>query len=139
MNDTIEVLMVDDNKGDTILVKEAIAKAELPYHMNVVKDGVAAMDYLRRVDAPRLGLIILDLKLPRKTGREVLQEIQADDVLRAIPLIVLSSSRSELEKTQPAGLPDRCFIVKPSTFTGYVQMIQAVEAHRRELHKEEPR
>ena len=134
MAKAIEVLMVEDNRGDVVLVQEAVATAGLHYHITVVPDGVEALDYLQRrgrhAEATRPDLIVLDLKLPRRSGREFIADINPDPVLRCIPTVVLSSSRSELEVAQAQGSPSRICMVKPNTFPGYVEAAQRIEAFR---------
>lgn len=130
----IEVLMVEDNRGDVVLVEEAMAKAGLAHTVTVVPDGVEAMDYLHRrgayAEAARPDLIVLDLKLPRKSGREVLAEIRPDSALNAIPVVILSSSRSELEVARAHGRPEERCIAKPTTFAGYVDLVKVIEEFR---------
>jgi CheY-like chemotaxis protein len=134
MNKAVEVLMVEDNRGDIVLLEEAMRKSGLSHRINTVKDGVEAMQYLNREDkfagASKPELIILDLKLPRKNGREVLEEIRRDPGLRDIRLVVLSSSKSELAlamATKPTA--PKC-MVKPSTFDGYIELVKNIEAFR---------
>ena len=130
----VEVLMVEDNRGDVVLIETAIERVGLPYHVTVVSDGAAAVEYLYRrgkyAESPRPGLITLDLKLPRKNGYEVLEEIRRDPELRDIPLVLLSSSNSELKRARSYGLPAECYLVKPGTFQGFVELVQAIEAFR---------
>ena len=130
----VEVLMIEDNRGNVVLVQAAMDKAGLTHHLTVVSDGAEAVEFLFRrgkyADSPRPGLIMLDLKLPRKNGREVLDDIQADSVLREIPLVIVSSSRSELELSRVYKLPSECYLEKPSTFQGFVELVQAIEAFR---------
>ena len=131
----VEVLMVEDNRGDVVLVKEAMAKAELEHNVTVVTDGMDAMDYLHRrgkyTGVFRPDLIVLDLKLPRKSGLEVLDEIRRDPALSSIPVVVLSSSVSELEIAQSRSRPGERCIAKPATFAGYVDMVNIIEAFRK--------
>ena len=138
---SLEVLMVEDNRGDVILVQEAMRKAGLTHRVRVVKDGVEALEYLRRqgsyAAATRPDLIILDLKLPRKSGREVLDEIQPDPFLNDIPLVVFSSSQSELASARSHKFRAKSYIVKPSTFEGYVEFVQIIEKYRQAGLKEE--
>jgi CheY-like chemotaxis protein len=100
--------------------------------MNVVRDGVEAMKYLRRQppyeNAPRPDLIVLDLKLPLKNGREVLEEMEPNPEWRDIPIVLLSSSRTELELARSIQLPAQSFMVKPSTFAGYVELVRSITA-----------
>lgn len=138
----VEVLMVEDNRGDVVLVQAAMEKVGLTHNVTVVSDGAEAIDFLHRRGpyalAPRPDLIMLDLKLPRKCGREVLNEIQLDPVLRAIPLVFLSSSRSELELARAFQLPAECYLEKPNTFQGFVDLVRAIEAFRCKAAKEKP-
>ena len=134
MNKNVEVLMVEDNRGDIVLLEEAMRKAGLSHHVNTVKNGVEAMAYLRRqgefTGASRPDLIVLDLKLPRKNGREVLEEIRRDPELSDIRLVVLSSSKSELALAMAdKPVAPKC-MVKPSTFEGYIELVKKIEAFR---------
>jgi chemotaxis family two-component system response regulator Rcp1 len=136
----VEVLMVEDNRGDVVLVQAAIEKAELPYHVTVVSDGVEAVEFLHRrgpyAQSPRPELIMLDLKLPRKYGCEILEEIQLDPVLAKIPVVLLSSSKSELKRARSYNLPAECYQEKAGTYEGFVELVQAIEAFRQEAGKE---
>ena len=136
-----EILIVEDNRGDVVLMQEAIEGEGLSCHVVVLPDGVEAMAYLHRegkyAGAVRPDLIVLDLKLPRKGGREVLEEIRPDPELNAIPLVVLSSSRSELQLARPRTLAGQCCMVKPSTFAGYLELVQTTEAFRQQHSKGE--
>lgn len=139
----VEVLLVEDNSGDVILLQEAMEHAGLTHAVNVASDGVEAMKFLRRsgkyAQAPRPDLILLDLKLPRKNGREVLAEILPDPTLGKIPVILLSSSRSELELAKAYELPPECYIVKPGTFEGFIDLVRKIETLRcRSLEKKSP-
>jgi two-component system, chemotaxis family, response regulator Rcp1 len=135
----IDVLMVEDNPGDVILVREAVTKSNVPFRVTVVRDGVEAMSYLRRegkfADAPRPDLMVLDLKLPRKSGREVLRDMAQDPAVQRMPVVVLSSSRSELELARSSLLRTQTFMVKPGTFSEYVEMIRAMEAFRNQAER----
>jgi CheY-like chemotaxis protein len=137
----VEVLMVEDNRGDVVLVQAAIEKAELPYHVTVVSDGAEAVEFLHRrgpyAQAPRPELIMLDLKLPRKNGCEILEDIQPDPVLGKIPLVLLSSSKSELKRARSYNLPAECYLEKAGTYQGFVELVQAIEAFRQEAGKEQ--
>ncbi|MGO8744882.1 MAG: response regulator [Thermoguttaceae bacterium] len=137
----VEVLMVEDNRGDVVLVEAAIEKAELPYHVTVVSDGDEAVEFLHRrgpyAQSPRPELIMLDLKLPRKNGCEILEDIQLDPALGKIPLVLLSSSKSELKRARSYNLPAECYLEKASTYQGFVELVQAIEAFRQEAGKEQ--
>ncbi|MDD5720754.1 MAG: response regulator [Candidatus Krumholzibacteria bacterium] len=130
----LEVLIVDDNRGDVVLLREAIRQAALNYRVHVVRDGVEAVDYLHRRgeygESRRPDLILLDLKLPRKNGREVLDEIRPDDSLWRIPLVALSSSASELEHARASGLPAERCLAKPDSYEGYVALVRDIDALR---------
>lgn len=135
MIDGIDVLLVEDNRSDVILLREALAQAGINYNLHLAKDGVIAMEFLRRqgafASAPRPDLVILDLNLPRKDGREVLAEVMADDDLRRIPLVVLTSSMTDRDIIGTFGLPEECYLVKPTLFNDYVEMSKSIEAFRR--------
>jgi len=130
----VEVLMVEDNRGDVVLVREAMAAAGFEHCLNVVPDGVEAMAYLHRkgpyAHAARPDLVVLDLKLPRKSGREVLDEIRPDPDLNRIPIVILSSSKSELELARSQYRPEERCIAKPSTFGNYVELVKLIETFR---------
>ncbi len=130
----VEVLMIEDNRGDVVLVEAAIEKAGLPYHVTVASDGVEAVEFLHRrgeyAESLRPDLIMLDLKLPRKNGCEVLDEILHDPVVTKIPLVLLSSSKSELKRARSYGLPPECYLEKASTFEDFVELVRAIEAFR---------
>jgi len=130
----IEVLMVEDNPGDVVLVREAAVKAGLPYRITVVHDGVEARAYLhgqgQYAGAAQPDLIVLDLKLPRRSGREVLEDIRQLPALQAVPVVVLSSSRSELGLVRTHMQPTQTTTVKPGTFAGYVEVVEAIETFR---------
>lgn len=134
MNEIV-VLLVEDNRSDVILLQEALEQAGICYHLHVVKDGVAAMDFLRRrgsfIHALRPDLIILDLNLPRKDGHEVLAEITDDDVLRHIPIVILTSSTLDKDNVRKFGLPKWHYLIKPVSFNDYVEVVKVIDAFRR--------
>ncbi len=140
---TVEVLVVEDNRGDVVLMQEAMKQAALSYRVTVISDGTEAMDFLhhrgKHVRAPRPDLILLDLKLPRKNGREVLDEIRPDPSLREIPVVLLSSSHSELDLARSHELPPECYVVKPGTYEGYVALVRDIEAFRQRAAAETSR
>ena len=127
----IEILMVEDNPGDVRLTVEALQEAKVANHLSVVSDGVEAMDFLRRrgryAEAPRPGLVLLDLNLPRKDGREVLAEIKADPQLRRIPLVVLTTSSAEPDVLRAYDLHANCYITKPVDFERFMQVVRSIE------------
>ena len=137
----IEVLMVEDNPGDVLLVQEAVAETGLAYNIHVVRDGVEAMEYLRakgrHCGAARPDLVVLDLKLPLKGGREVLGEVRRDPSLHGIPIVLLSSSRSEMELVKAQRQSPKSCMVKPGTFKGYCNLVRAIESFRQETETTE--
>jgi CheY-like chemotaxis protein len=132
----MDVLMIEDNRGDQVLIQEAMAKLGLEHRLTVVRDGVEALKYLRAEEpyagGARPDLIVLDLKLPRKNGREVLEEIHGAPAWSRIPIVLLSSSRSELELARAIPVPVRRCMVKPNTFAGYVELVRSIEAFYRQ-------
>ncbi len=125
-----EILMVEDNPGDVRLTREAFAYAGISGRLNVVHDGVEALAYLRRetpfLEAARPDLILLDLNLPRKDGREVLAEIKADPLLKRIPVVVLTSSQAEEDVLRAYSLCANCYIPKPVLFDQFLRTIQSI-------------
>ncbi len=130
--DRLEILMVEDNAGDVVLLDEGFVQAGVAYHISVATDGVEAIEFLRRqgayAQAPRPDAIVLDLKLPRKGGREVLAELALAPDLCDIPVVVLSSSQSELEVVRSQHPFGGVCIAKPSTFAGYVEIARTIIA-----------
>jgi two-component system response regulator len=127
----IEILLVEDNPADVLLTKEALTDTKLPYFMHTVGDGVHAMRFLRKQDkysdARRPDIIMLDLNLPVKDGREVLAELKADKDLRRIPVIVLTTSSREQDVTTSYDLGANCYIVKPVDFTEFCDVVKSIE------------
>lgn len=128
----IDILLVEDNPGDIDLTREALGRGKLHNTLHVAQDGVAAMDFLGRVGkkyaaAPRPDLIILDLNLPKKDGRQVLAEIKADDDLKRIPVIILTTSGAEEDILKTYNLHANCFITKPIGFKQFLHVVQSIE------------
>ncbi len=127
----LEILMVEDSLADVRLTKRALSRSRLPSHLHVVRDGVEAMAFVQRrepyADAPRPSLILLDLNLPRKNGREVLAEIKADASLRSIPVVVLTTSLAPEDVRTCYQLHANCFLVKPVDLESYTATILAIE------------
>ena len=127
----VEILMVEDNPGDVGLTREALRESGLLNHVSVVKNGVEAMAYLRREgeygDAARPDLILLDLNLPKKDGREVLAEIKADARLRRIPVVVLTTSSAEKDILEAYDLHANCYITKPVNLDQFSAVVRAIE------------
>jgi CheY-like chemotaxis protein len=129
-DDPIHILLVEDSPTDVMITREAFDYYKLLNPLHVAEDGVAAMEFLRREgrhrDAPRPGLVILDLNLPKKSGREVLQELKADPDLMNIPVVVLTTSKSEEDVAKTYGLHANCYITKPVDFTRFVEVVRRI-------------
>jgi two-component system, chemotaxis family, response regulator Rcp1 len=127
----IEILMVEDNPGDVRLTKEAFKDAKLHNNLNVVGDGVEALAFLRRegeyIHVPRPDVIMLDLNLPRKDGREVLEEIKNDPDLRRIPVVILTTSESEGDILAAYNLHANCYITKPVNLGQFVEIVKNIQ------------
>ena len=128
---TFEMLLVEANPGDVRLVLEALRDGDLPCHLNVAKDGMEATDFLwhrgTHRDAPRPDLILLDLNLPGKNGREVLQELKADPELCSIPVAVFTSSAAPSDLDKAYQLHANCYIRKPSDLDEYMSVVRSIE------------
>jgi chemotaxis family two-component system response regulator Rcp1 len=127
----IEILLAEDSPTDVMLAEEALAEAKVNNNLHVAKDGVEAMAFLRRegkyTDAPRPDLILLDLNMPRKSGSEVLTEVKADDHLKQIPVVILTTSQAEQDVARAYGLHANCYISKPVDFEQFTSVVQAIE------------
>jgi CheY-like chemotaxis protein len=127
----IEILLIEDNSGDARLAKEALRDAKVRNNLSWVPDGVDALAYLRRegkhADAPRPDLILLDLNLPRKDGREVLSEIKADDNLKRIPVVILTTSQAEEDILRAYHLNANCYITKPVDLDQFIKVVKTIE------------
>lgn len=128
---SLEILVVDDNAADVRLIQEAFRERKIHDRMNVARDGVEAMAFLRRqgryADATRPDLIFLDLNLPRKDGREVLAEIRADPGLARIPVVIFTTSRAETDVATGYDLHANCYLVKPVDLDDFIGVIQRTE------------
>ena len=122
----IEVLLVEDNPGDVNLTRIALADREIKVNLSVVADGVEAMNFLHR-HIVHPDLILLDWNLPRKDGPEVLIEIRADERLRRIPVIVLTTSQAQEDILRAYDLSANCYITKPVDFDRFVEIVQSIE------------
>ena len=127
----IEILLIEDNPGDVDLAREALESGKVHNSLHVVSDGEAAMDFLRGqgryAAAPRPDLVLLDLNLPKKDGRQVLAEIKSDPALRAIPVVILSTSRAEEDILKTYDLHANCYITKPIDLHQFIKVVQAIE------------
>ena len=128
----IEILLVEDNDADVRLTKEAMRESRLLNKLNVVKDGVEALAYLRKENqysnANRPDLILLDLNLPKMDGREVLTEIKNDETLKTIPVIVLTTSEADQDIIRSYTAHANCYISKPVAFEKFAQVINSIES-----------
>jgi len=126
----IEILLVEDSPTDVLMTREALADAKLSNELHVVGDGEQAMQFLRRegrfAAAPRPGLILLDLNLPKKNGREVLAEIKEDASLRLIPVAILTTSKAEEDVVRSYGLHANCYVTKPVQFEQLTAVVQRI-------------
>ncbi|MDQ7825132.1 MAG: response regulator [Candidatus Eremiobacteraeota bacterium] len=127
----IEILLVEDNAGDADLTREALDTSKMHNRLHVVTDGVEAMDFLHRRGkhggAPRPDLVLLDLNLPKKDGREVLAEIKADNDLKCIPVVILTTSREEQDVLKSYNLHANCYISKPIDFAQFMVIVKSIE------------
>lgn len=130
-NRSVEILLVEDSPSDTELTIEALQASDIPSSLSHVEDGVEAMEFLRRENsyegAPRPDLILLDLNLPRKDGRELLSELKSDPDLRTIPVVVLTTSKDDRDVYQAYQLQANCYIAKPVDFEQFVGVLRAIE------------
>ena len=127
----VEILLVEDNPGDVDLAREALASNKVSNTLHVARDGEEAMAFLRRegafATAVRPDLIILDLNLPKKDGREVLAEIKKDPGLKAIPTVVLTSSQAEEDIARSYQLHANCYITKPLDFNSFLSVVEQIK------------
>jgi CheY-like chemotaxis protein len=127
----VEILLVEDSPSDAALTIEALKAGKVANKLTLVEDGVEAMDFLRRrgkyAGVARPDLIMLDLNLPRKDGREVLAEIKNDPDLKIIPIIVLTTSHSDKDILQSYQLNANCYITKPVDFTQFIDVVKSIE------------
>ena len=132
MSDSIEILLVEDNPGDVELTREAFYDAKMDNRISVVRDGIQALEYLRRTgiyaQAPRPDIVLLDLNLPRKGGLEVLSELKADPDLRSIPIVVLTTSRDEEDIARSYHAHANCYISKPVDFDKFMGVVRSLES-----------
>ena len=131
-NGPIEILLVEDNPGDVRLTKEALKEGKVYSNLHWVKDGVEAMEYLRREgkysSVPRPDIILLDLNLPRKDGREVLEEIKRDEKLKRIPVVVLTTSKAEEDVLRTYNLHANCYVTKPVDLEKFMVVVKTIDS-----------
>jgi two-component system, chemotaxis family, response regulator Rcp1 len=127
-----EVLLVDDSSGDVRLTREAFKDAKVHINLHVASDGAEAMSFLKRegehVKAPRPDLILLDLNLPKKDGREVLEEIKVHPTLGSIPVIILTTSASDADILRSYKLHANCYITKPVDLDGFLTIVKSIDS-----------
>jgi len=127
----IEILLVEDNPGDARLAKEALKDAKVRNNLHWVEDGVEAIAFLRRegkyTDAPRPDVILLDLNLPKKDGREVLAEVKEDGDLKRIPVVILTVSDAEEDIIKTYNLHANCYIRKPLDLDQFIEVVKSIE------------
>jgi CheY-like chemotaxis protein len=129
--DPIEVLLVEDDPGDVLLIREAFQDNKVCNRLHVVADGVEALDFMRQKgehsEAPRPDLVLLDLNLPRKDGREVLAEVKEDDDLRTIPVVVLTTSQAEEDVLRSYDLHANAYVTKPVDFDRFIGVVRQID------------
>jgi two-component system, chemotaxis family, response regulator Rcp1 len=127
----VEILLVEDNPGDHRLTKEALHEGKVYNNLHWVKDGVEAIEFLKQrgkyAAAPRPDIILLDLNLPKKDGREVLSEIKGDRELRAIPVVILTTSKAEEDVLKSYDLHANCYVTKPVDLEKFIVVIQSID------------
>lgn len=127
----IEILLVEDSPGDVRLTREALKDAKVRNNLHVVPDGVEALAFLRRTgrhaDAPRPDLVLLDLNLPKKDGREVLEEIKADEGLKHIPVVILTTSQAEQDILESYRLRANAYVTKPVDLEQFLKVVKSIE------------
>lgn len=129
--DVIDVLLVEDDDGDVLMTREAFEHHKIRNNLHVVRDGEEALQFLRREgeyeDAPRPGLVLLDLNLPRRDGREVLAEMKSDPELRVIPVVVLTTSEAEEDILRSYTLHANAYVSKPVDFDRFIDVIRQID------------
>jgi len=130
-NRPVEILLVEDNPGDERLTREALKEGKVYSNLHWVTDGVQAMEFLRRQgkykDVPRPDIILLDLNLPKKDGREVLQDIKNDGELKRIPVVVLTTSKAEEDVLRTYNLHANCYVTKPVDLEKFIVVVKSID------------
>ncbi len=127
----VEILLVEDNPGDERLTREALREGKVYHNLHWVKDGVQAMEFLRRqgkyASVPRPDIVLLDLNLPKKDGREVLEEIKTDEDLKRIPVVVLTTSKAEEDVLRTYNLHANCYVTKPVDLEKFIVVVKSID------------
>lgn len=127
----VEILLVEDNPGDVRLTKEALKEGKVYSNLHWAKDGVEALEFLRKqgkfAGAPRPNIILLDLNLPKKDGREVLAEIKNDDDLKRIPVVILTTSKAEEDVLRTYNLHANCYVTKPVDLEKFIVVVKSID------------
>ena len=127
----MEILLVEDNPGDYRLTQEALREGKVYNNLHWAQDGVEAIEFLKRrgkyKDAPRPDIILLDLNLPKKDGRQVLSEIKQDDDLRYIPVVILTTSKAEEDVLKSYHLHANCYVTKPVDLEKFITVVQSID------------
>jgi CheY-like chemotaxis protein len=127
----IEILLVEDSPGDVRLTQEALKDAKVHVSLQVARDGIEAMSFLKQegeyANSPRPDLILLDLNLPKKDGREVLQEIKGSPTLKSIPVVILTTSASNVDILRSYMLHANCYITKPVNLDGFLKVVKTID------------
>jgi len=127
----VEILLVEDNLGDARLTREALKEGKVYNNLHWVKDGVEAMEFLHKEGkhkgAPKPDIILLDLNLPKKDGREVLEEIKADDKLKRIPVVILTTSQAEEDVLKTYQLHANCYVTKPVDLEQFIKVVKSID------------
>ena len=127
----VEILLVEDNPGDVRLTKEALKEGKVYSNLHWAKDGVEALEFLRHkgrfADVPRPDIILLDLNLPKKDGREVLAEIKNDENLKRIPVVILTTSKAEEDVLRSYQLHANCYVTKPVDLEKFILVVQSID------------
>ena len=127
----IEILLVEDSSTDILMAREALSEAKVLNHLNVAENGEEALRFLHRqepfADAPRPDLILLDLNMPRRNGQEVLNEIKTDEMLKRIPVVILTTSRADQDVLEAYGLHANCYITKSLDFGRFTEVVRSIE------------
>ena len=126
-----EILLVEDNAGDVLLTREAFKDAKIKNHIHVVRDGEEALAFLRKegayADAIAPDMVLLDLNIPKKDGKQVLKEVKEDEQLRHIPVVVMTSSKSEQDIVKTYSLHANSYIIKPVSLDQFIQVVESIE------------